>query len=179
MPRTLCLLVALGAVVLVSFPSWAGEIYRWTDERGTVHLTDDPSKIPEAYQNRVKKVDVPEETPKDIPTVPKQKSPSEDRVKQYLEEMDRKIEERKRLEGKISVLEEELRLAQERLKWIDDYDKEHFQYQQSFRDRRTGRFVAVGSPYYDERVRLENKIEGLTDELASLGEELDQIKRSL
>src|SRR5512136_138746 len=93
MPRTLCLLVALGAVVLVSFPSWAGEIYRWTDERGTVHLTDDPSKIPEAYQNRVKKVDVPEETPKDIPTVPKQKSPSEDRVKQYLEEMDRKIDE--------------------------------------------------------------------------------------
>ena len=178
-PKTFCLVVALGVVILLPFLSWAGEIYRWTDDRGTVHLTDDPSKIPEVYQNRVETVDLPEETPKDAPRVPQRKSPSEDRVKQYLEQMDRKIEERKRLEKKVSELEEELRLAQERLRWIDDYDKEHFQYQQSFRDTRTGRFVAVGSPYYDERVRLEAKIKRLMDELASLEEELDQIKRSL
>ncbi len=177
--KTFCLVVVLGAVILLSIPSWPAEIYRWTDDRGTVHLTDDPSKIPEAYRNRVEKVDLPEETQTGTPEVPKQKSDSEDRVKLYLEEMDRRIEERKRLEKKVSGLEEELRLAQDRLKWIDDYDKEYFQYQQSFRDPRSGRFVAVGSPYYDERVRLETEIERLTDELASLEGELDRIKRSL
>ncbi len=27
-----------------------GEMYRWTDEKGTVHFTDDPSRIPEKFR---------------------------------------------------------------------------------------------------------------------------------
>jgi clan AA aspartic protease (TIGR02281 family) len=38
-------------VVLVAFASPAGaEMYRWVDEKGTVHFTDDLSKIPEKYR---------------------------------------------------------------------------------------------------------------------------------
>ena len=32
----------------------SGEIYKWTDEKGTVHFTEDPSTIPEKYRGSVK-----------------------------------------------------------------------------------------------------------------------------
>ncbi len=41
--------------------SFTAEIYRWTDEKGTVHFTDDPTKIPERYSDQGEKIDVPEE----------------------------------------------------------------------------------------------------------------------
>ena len=31
-------------------PSGYGEMYKWVDEKGTVHFTDDLSKIPEKYR---------------------------------------------------------------------------------------------------------------------------------
>ncbi len=42
------LLVAL--LVIVGFPAYA-EMYKWVDEKGTVHFTDDRSNIPEKYQS--------------------------------------------------------------------------------------------------------------------------------
>jgi Domain of unknown function (DUF4124) len=45
-------LLAIGLSVL-----WAGsaeaQIYKWTDAQGTVHLTDNPSRIPPEYRSRV------------------------------------------------------------------------------------------------------------------------------
>jgi len=37
------------------------EIYRWVDEKGTVHFTDDLSRVPEKYQDRIKKEKLPKE----------------------------------------------------------------------------------------------------------------------
>lgn len=34
--------------------------YQWTDTEGTVHLTDDRNKIPKAYRNKAKQVEVDE-----------------------------------------------------------------------------------------------------------------------
>jgi len=43
-------------IVLLSIPDSAfSQIYRWEDEKGTVHVTDDPSSIPEKYRSNAEK----------------------------------------------------------------------------------------------------------------------------
>jgi clan AA aspartic protease (TIGR02281 family) len=37
-------------IMAILVPSSYGEMYKWVDEKGTVHFTDDPSSIPEKYR---------------------------------------------------------------------------------------------------------------------------------
>jgi vacuolar-type H+-ATPase subunit I/STV1 len=164
--------------LLTPMVSFSAEIYRWTDEKGTVHFTDDPTNIPERYSNQGKKVHAPEEKTTATQPSPKPDDRS-DRVKAYLREMDKKIEAKKKIEKRISTLEQELVSIQERLKVIEELEREDFQYYQPFRDRRTGNWVRVGTPYYDERVRLERRRDSIEKELVPLQEELSKINRSL
>jgi len=159
-------------------PLFSGEIYRWTDEKGTIHFTDDPSRIPEAYSRGREKIDLPEEKESDFQRArpPDDRS---DRVKEYLKEIDKKIAAKKKVEKRISQLETELSSIEERLKWIEEYEKEDFQYYQPFRDPRTGKWVKVASPYYDEKRRLTYRMESIKKELTPLQEELSKINRSL
>jgi clan AA aspartic protease (TIGR02281 family) len=46
MRLAILLMMMLGVLV----PSSYGEMYKWVDEKGTVHFTDDPSNIPEKYR---------------------------------------------------------------------------------------------------------------------------------
>lgn len=59
-----------------------GEMYKWVDEKGTVHFTDDPSKIPERYrpeaETRKPSKEIKEPSPpvvKEKPAPPVTKSP--------------------------------------------------------------------------------------------------------
>jgi hypothetical protein len=106
---------------------FSGEIYRWTDERGTVHFTDDVSKIPEKFLKEAERIEVSEEILKDVDRTEK---PDEkpDRVKEYLEDLEKRIEVKRSIEKRISELGEELRLSEERVKKIEEYEKENFQY---------------------------------------------------
>jgi chromosome segregation ATPase len=38
-----------------------GEVYKWVDEKGVVHFTDDVTQIPEKYQNQIKRMGSEEE----------------------------------------------------------------------------------------------------------------------
>jgi hypothetical protein len=156
----------------------AAEIYRWADEKGTVHFTDDVSKIPEPYRDQVEKREVPQE---DVKKSDKIGTPEEstDRVEKYLEEVDKKIETKKQLEKRVSELEDELKVSEDRVREIEEYEREDYIYFIPFRDHRTGRFVPVGSPYYDEKVRLERRIQSIRSELESLHEKLSLLQRSL
>jgi hypothetical protein len=157
---------------------FSGEVYRWTDEKGTVHFTDDASKIPEEHSDQAERIEVPEEKLKETERLGNPEGKS-DRVKDYLEDLDKRIELKRRMEKRISELEEELRLSQERLKRIEEYEKEDFQYYLPFVDRRTGKLVPMASPYYDEKRRLERKIESIKAELGTFRERLSKIKRGL
>jgi len=43
--------VLLFIVILTVFPSPGfGEMYKWVDEKGTLHFADDLSKVPEKYR---------------------------------------------------------------------------------------------------------------------------------
>ena len=102
-----------------------------------------------------------------------------DRVKGYLEGIDQRIEEKRKIEKRISELEEEMRLCEERLKKIEEYEKEDFQYYQSFVNKKTGKLVPVASPYLEEKRRLKNRMELIEKELRSLRERRSEILRSL
>jgi DNA repair exonuclease SbcCD ATPase subunit len=157
---------------------FSGEVYRWTDERGTIHFTDDVSKIPKPYSDQAEKIEVQEETLKEVEKIGKPEE-KPDRVKDYLENIEKKIELKKSMEKKISELEEELRLSEERLKRIEEYEREDYLYYQPFRDPRTGKWVPVVSPFYEEKRRLKAKIDAIQVEIKKIQERLSPLMRSL
>lgn len=55
-------------------PIWA-QIYRWEDERGVVHMTDDPRKIPEKDRGRVEVIPLPESKEGAVPSPPLAEAP--------------------------------------------------------------------------------------------------------
>jgi len=162
------------------------EIYRWTDEKGTTHFTDDASTIPEKYRREAEEKKVIGEVAKEGAAkedkVIKESGKSEegaDRVKKYLEKTDQKIEAKRKIEKAISDLEDEMKLSEERLKWIEDYEKENYYYYMPYRNRNTGRLAPVASPYYDEKVRLTKRIESIRSEIKALQIEVSSILKSL
>jgi hypothetical protein len=58
--KRVTLLIFIGVFVYCA-ASLGQEIYQWVDEKGTVHFTDDVSKIPEKYQDQVTKKNTPPE----------------------------------------------------------------------------------------------------------------------
>jgi len=66
--KRMVLLILIG-LILYCAVSWGQEIYQWTDEKGTLHFTDDMSLIPERYRNQVQKKKVPKE-PSPLPRPP-------------------------------------------------------------------------------------------------------------
>ena len=55
------LLVATLIFLFAVCPSSAKEVYKWVDEKGTVHFSEDESGIPEAYRGRAEKRSMTEE----------------------------------------------------------------------------------------------------------------------
>ena len=168
------LLVMFFTVSLVD----AAEIYRWRDEKGTVYFTDDVSKIPEQYRDQIRKMEVPQEDVKETEKI-EMSDESATRVEKYLNDIEKKIESKRQLEKRVSELEEELEVSEDRLKDIEEYEREDYNYYIPFRDHRTGRFVPVGSPYYDEKVKLERRIQSIRSELEPLYEKLSLLQRGL
>ena len=169
--------IILLSIFFPMVPSFSGEVYRWTDERGTVHFTDDSSKIPECYLNQTERTEVPEEILKEEGF----RKPGEmsDPVKKYLESLEKKIEMKKKVEKRVSELEEELKVSEERLKRIEEYETEDYFYYMPFKDPKTGKWVVVVSPYYEEKKSLRIKIESIKGELKLFQERLSEIMRSL
>ena len=40
-------------LLVFAVPVYAATVYKWVDKEGGVHFTDDPSKVPPSYRNRV------------------------------------------------------------------------------------------------------------------------------
>jgi hypothetical protein len=68
--------VLAGALIFLSAvcPSSAKEVYKWVDEKGTVHFSEDESSVPEQYRGRAEKKSMPEEAkpPEEKATTKKQ-----------------------------------------------------------------------------------------------------------
>ena len=63
------LFILVGMIIL---PLVAGgqEVYRWVDEKGIVHFTDDLSQVPEKYREKIQKEKSPKEPTPTPPTPP-------------------------------------------------------------------------------------------------------------
>jgi Domain of unknown function (DUF4124) len=167
---------------------FAAEIYRWTDETGTVHFTDDPLKIPEKYSDRVEKKKLMPDQPASVEktespgteNIPKPEA-KEDPVGKYLDEIDRKIETKRSLQKKVSDLEDELRLCDERLKRIEEEEKDYlreYAYLPMIGSN-TRRRIVLSSPYEEEKTMLIQKMDSIKKEINSLEEQISMINRSL
>jgi vacuolar-type H+-ATPase subunit I/STV1 len=166
------------AVLFLATPSFSQQTYRWTDDMGTVHFTDDPSKVPDRYREQVISIESPQlPPPKTAPSVKPKESP--DRVKQYLEDHDRKVEEIKKLENRATALEEELKNCEARLKEIAELERQDLTARTTYRPQPGSRFPAVVTPYSDEKVKLESRIQEIKPELEILQEKISSIRRSL
>ena len=188
--RLFLIAVFFFGLLLITPYSSSEEVYRWTDEKGTIHFTDDGSKIPEKFRREAEGMgmtgekvqedgEIRESGKSGEPGEPGESGKRIDRVRGYLEKIDKKIEAKKRIEKKISELGEEMRLSEERLKWIEGYERENYLAYIPFKDVKTGKLVPVVSPYYEEKVRLKRRIESITSELKTLREKLSVINRSL
>jgi len=70
------LLILTGLTFLSFSLAFGQEVYRWVDEQGTVHFTDDLGQVPEKYRDKVQKKEPPKEPPITQPTPP-QPAPSQ------------------------------------------------------------------------------------------------------
>jgi hypothetical protein len=63
MRKTMEAWILIGTVILLLavWPSHAKDVYKWVDEKGTVHFSEDESNIPEKYRDQLEKKPVPEE----------------------------------------------------------------------------------------------------------------------
>jgi hypothetical protein len=60
-------LVIIAVILLVS-AGRAGEVYKWVDERGVVHFTDNPSAVPAKYKKYMDRRDLPEPRGASLPS---------------------------------------------------------------------------------------------------------------
>ena len=55
------IIIAISVILCFTIPCIVyAEVYKWVDEKGTLHFTDDESTIPEKYRQQVEKVILPE-----------------------------------------------------------------------------------------------------------------------
>jgi uncharacterized membrane protein required for colicin V production len=56
-------LIVIAALLLFSSAAFGQEVYRWVDEQGTVHFTDDLGQVPEKYRDKIQKKEPPKGPP--------------------------------------------------------------------------------------------------------------------
>jgi len=81
--KTTSLLIILAAIFFVQISS--AQVYKWVDEKGVVHFTDDMLQVPEKYRPKTEKMEIVEEKaePKiegDTPSSKKKEEPYKDRM---------------------------------------------------------------------------------------------------
>ncbi len=64
---------ALVGLIAGSSLAFGQTTYRWVDEKGSVHFTDDLTRVPERYRNQIRTDNVPTET---VPVAPKGQAPA-------------------------------------------------------------------------------------------------------
>ena len=77
MKITLLLFLVLAIPFIAQIQPGSAQVYKWTDDKGAVHFTDDPGRIPEKYQGKAQTAPVespPAPTPQ--PSSSSQPAPS-------------------------------------------------------------------------------------------------------
>ena len=170
--------------------SFSEEIYRWTDDEGSVHFTDDVSNIPAPYLNRVRKrvmiqgiSNEPQEQtdpgpPSAMPAAktkpPVKQEGRPDQIMGYLNTRDKKLEEKRSIEKRISNLEEEIKATEDLIKKVEKEEQDNHP---SFRPKVGA--VPVKTPHYREKAKMADDIKAMKEEIATLERRLLEINKGL
>ena len=170
--------------------SFSEEIYHWTDDKGSVHFTDDVSNIPAPYLNQVRKremtqgisnEDLEQTDSGPTPAMPAEKTKQPvkqearpDRIMGYLNTRDKKLEEMRTIEKRISNLEKEMKATEGLIKKVEKEEQDNHP---SFRSKYGA--VPVKTPHYREKVKLVDEIKAIKEEIATLERRLFEIKKGL
>jgi hypothetical protein len=170
--------------------SFSEEIYHWTDDKGSFHFTDDVLNIPAPYLNQVRKREmtrgISNETLERTDSGPTSAMPAEktkqpvrregrsDGVMGYLNTRDKKLEEMRTIEKRISTLEEEMKATEELIKKVEKEEQDNHP---SFRSK--NRPGPVKTPHYREKMKLANEIKAIKEQIATLERRLFEIKKGL
>ncbi len=124
-------LAFIGLMVSAS-PGYA-DIYRWVDENGTVWFSDNPANLPKESHGESKKVMEVEKPPdskppEQAPSRPAVKSGAPSPAGAYLENENRRLAKKEKLESAISNLERELAAARRALQRIPLTDRRGYWY---------------------------------------------------
>jgi len=173
--------------------SFSEEIYHWTDDKGSVHFTDDVSNIPAPYLNQVRKREMTQGISNEgleqtdsgpTPAMPAEKTKQPvkqearpDRVMGYLNTKDKKLEEMRTIEKRISNLEEEMKATEELIKKVEKEEQDNHPSVQPFRSKYGP--VPMKTPHYREKMKLANEIKAIKEEIATLERRLFEIKKGL
>jgi hypothetical protein len=68
-------LIVIAALLLLASVAFGQEVYRWVDEQGVIHFTDDLGQVPEKYRDQVQRKKPPKEPPLTQPAPPQPLAP--------------------------------------------------------------------------------------------------------
>lgn len=159
-------ILIIAFVLIISPFSTSAEIYKWTDDEGVIHATDDPSNVPAKYweKEKVKKEEVePATSPEVQPVQPGQPGPAMETEKKELYgdyPLDWWTEKFKGLRKEIADNEDKRERAKSFITLIEGGRR----YGQIF----TKEEVSNYENYKKEIPVLEEKIKNLKDELEEL-----------
>jgi hypothetical protein len=88
-------LIILLGLILFSFSAFGQGVYKWVDENGTAHFTDDLSLVPERYQDQIR-----EKKPQGKPAPPSIESPGSVGKEKEIESAPESASEQKDLLGR-------------------------------------------------------------------------------
>lgn len=194
--------IAFATLMGVTFSTSPGyaELYKWTDESGTVWFTDDPTKLPKESQGEFEKLKAPKKVPDSPPgkkasrpSAVKTESPSS--AESYLKNEKRRLKERKSLEKEISTREKELSTARMALQRVPLTDRRGFWFvidstgnkvRASYKDPGAvwsnatwpGALPATRTTESDERRRIQSDISKMERDLDSARKKLSALLRS-
>ncbi|MBM4277180.1 MAG: DUF4124 domain-containing protein [Deltaproteobacteria bacterium] len=153
------------ALTLSSSIAIGQEIYRWVDEKGTVHFADDFTLVPEKYRDQIQKRKPPEEpspSPARPPSRPEATAPTAESTPQKKDLLGRGEEWWR---AKMKEWEDKLQNAQK------DYDLVYYDLKQKEKELADARF----RPDSFKR-KLKSKIKELEEKLKFLEKERDEAK---
>ena len=95
----------------------------------------------------------------------------------YLNTKDKKLEEMRTIEKRISNLEEEMKATEELIKKVEKEEQDNHPSVQPFRSKYGS--VPMKTPHYREKMKLANEIKAIKEEIATLERRLFEIKKGL
>jgi len=138
------------------------EVYKWVDEKGIVHFTDDITQIPEKYRHAIEEVEVKEEKTE---TKPEGEAPLKKQAVSYKDRLGRGEEYWK---GRVEELKKKLQSLQDRVESL------RLKYNELTEKFNTSKSSAERAMIRNDREQIKNQMDELRAQIGETKETLEK-----